>query len=279
MLLGVVKSFISSVLLVIIFLLAPIFFSNFAISSRLRPFLTKEVISQTDERLKIQNQEVLLSETLSRLHKYRVVKSGEKYSKPFFVILSKFDDWDHLLNFDLIQMFPIIDSKDKLSHEFDMYVIMNVSFYIRKILHDKAPEFVSMVEAACSNVIYIPNSALGCAPELLSDGKTWGIKPQNISPVWAEVPLLMLMSYMNLIPITNSCSSSKHIVEIEKYQIARDMVTFIHPGSGERCQLPRSFFGQIINDYERNIWFKVPSDTGDENDISQKSQNDFWEDL
>ena len=257
---------------------AIMFIFDSSLDPRLRPFLSKVVTSQADERLKIQNQEVLLSEILSRLHKNRVVKSGEKYSKPFLVILSKFDKWDELLNFDLMAMFPIVPSEDHLCYEFDSYVLMNISFYIREILLDKAPEFVTMVEAACSNVIYIPNSAIGRAPELLPDGKTWGIKPQDIAPIWAEIPLLILMTYLNLIPV-NSCNLSRDIIDVKKYHIAQDMVTFIHPGTRQRCHLPRSFFGQVINDYERGIWFRIPSDTGDKNEVLQKSTNDFWENL
>ncbi len=250
------------------------FIFDATLDPRLRPLLEEKVVSRADERIKVQNQEILLAECLARLQKHRVIKGGGKYVKPFIVVLSKFDEWSNLLPFDLRDMNPVISSKDKLSYEFDFYIVKNVSYYIRNLLLEHAPEFVSMVEAACSNVLFVPNSALGCSPELMPDGKMWGVRPVNIKPLWAEIPLLMLMAQASLLPVNSADDIGGDIIEVKDYRIANDMVTFIHPGTLKRCQLPRSYFGCVINDYEREQWFRVPNDAGSES--VEPAQDDFW---
>jgi hypothetical protein len=49
-------------------------------------------------------------------------------------------------------------------------------------------------------VIFIPVSALGASPEIDPDTGLLGIRPNDVSPIWAEVPLLYLLSRSGLIP-------------------------------------------------------------------------------
>ncbi len=57
-----------------------------------------------------------------------------------------------------------------------------------------APEFVNAAEGFAEKVTYIPVSALGHAPEEDPETGMLGVRPQAVTPVWAEVPLLYLLN-------------------------------------------------------------------------------------
>ena len=57
-----------------------------------------------------------------------------------------------------------------------------------------APEFVNAAEGFAEKVIYIPVSALGVGPEVDPDTGGLGVRPNDVAPNWAEVPLLYLLS-------------------------------------------------------------------------------------
>ena len=58
------------------------------------------------------------------------------------------------------------------------YLLENVSYYTREVLLKYVPEFVAAVEAGASDVMYLPNSSLGCAPEL--DALLWKRLPSLV---------------------------------------------------------------------------------------------------
>lgn len=55
-------------------------------------------------------------------------------------------------------------------------------------MNEKAPEVVAACESFCDDVTFIPVSPQGCSPE--PHGGLLGVRPENIKPIWAEVPLL-----------------------------------------------------------------------------------------
>ena len=69
-----------------------------------------------------------------------------------------------------------------------------VSGDMRNLMTRYAPEFVNAVEGFATNVTYIPVSALGHGPSVEPTTGQLGIRPADISPRWAEVPLLYLLS-------------------------------------------------------------------------------------
>ena len=65
---------------------------------------------------------------------------------------------------------------------------------MRVILAKHAPEFVNAAEGFADKVTYIPGSALGRPPEEDPDTGMLGVRPQEVKPIWAEVPLLYLLN-------------------------------------------------------------------------------------
>ena len=65
---------------------------------------------------------------------------------------------------------------------------------MRTLMARFAPEFVNAAEGFAENVTYIPVTSLGRGPTLQPETGMLGIRPADISPKWAEVPLLYLLS-------------------------------------------------------------------------------------
>ena len=57
-----------------------------------------------------------------------------------------------------------------------------------------APEFVNAAEGFADRVTYVPVSALGRPPEEDPETGMLGVRPAEVSPIWAEVPLLYLLN-------------------------------------------------------------------------------------
>jgi len=72
----------------------------------------------------------------------------------------------------------------------DVGRIKQVSAALRQLLLDLAPEIVTVAEDFCNEVAYIPVSALGRSPERRPDHAGLVIRPRDIKPHWATVPLL-----------------------------------------------------------------------------------------
>ena len=80
------------------------------------------------------------------------------------------------------------------SRGLDTDLIEDVSSQLRQILVKHAPEFVNAAEGFAENVTYIPVSALGRPPEVDEGSGMLGVRPNEVRPIWAEVPLLYLLN-------------------------------------------------------------------------------------
>ncbi len=87
----------------------------------------------------------------------------------------------------------------------DLDRIERVSAGLRKILLKLTPEFVAAAEDFCREVIYIPASALGTSPIRQETGLL-GIRPRDVKPRWAAVPLLYVLARWGggLLPVPRS---------------------------------------------------------------------------
>ena len=88
---------------------------------------------------------------------------------------------------------PIRDAKQGIAG-LDTDLIEDVSSQLRQILVKHAPEFVNAAEGFAENVTYIPVSALGRPPEVDEGSGMLGVRPNEVRPIWAEVPLLYLLN-------------------------------------------------------------------------------------
>ncbi len=138
------------------------------------------------ERVTYQQHQILL-EAVNRIRRHAQLPQNEQLAKPLAVILTKYDVWGKLLGEHHFR----IDSSTIAKLNIDQ--LRSVSEQIRTLLSKHCPEFVNAIDGVCSDVVYIPVSAVGNSPEEKDVGdnhKQLLVRPRDISPMWAEVPLL-----------------------------------------------------------------------------------------
>lgn len=141
---------------------------------------------------RLHRQDVVLSEMASRVRRDLGIRQDERVQTPLVVIVSKFDIWQSLLKLPL-QVPPYIKSSKFPVSGLNINHIEDVSFSLRELLRNACPESVAAAEDFSSHVVYIPVSALGCSPTLTPEGML-GVRPGEIRPVWAPVPLLYALA-------------------------------------------------------------------------------------
>lgn len=148
---------------------------------------------QLDEPMPRQRQEVILIEAAARVRKYTGLPMNKRYKKPLIVVVSKYDLWRPILEgVDLLRGEPILGTGHRAA--LDLARIHQVSSAVRELLRQFAPELVLAAEAFCSEVIYVPVSALGRSPTAREGDGALGIRAGNIAPKWVTVPVLYALS-------------------------------------------------------------------------------------
>jgi hypothetical protein len=147
----------------------------------------RELKSPTLGAGRTSRQEAVLHEAASRVRRYAGLAQNAKHNRPLIVVVTKCDAWLDLLDDRDLQS-PWLQL-GKLSG-LDVERIDRQSRAIRELLLKVTPEIVSAAESFSNDVIYIPVSALGRSPQV--DPRTNGlvIRPRDIAPMWATVPLL-----------------------------------------------------------------------------------------
>lgn len=76
----------------------------------------------------------------------------------------------------------------------NLATLTRLSGFIRELLLAHAPELVTTAESLTDSVFYLPHSALGHSPgEVPEHPGVLAVRPCDIRPLWAEVPLLYLL--------------------------------------------------------------------------------------
>jgi hypothetical protein len=132
-------------------------------------------------------QEAVLHEAASRVRRYAGLPQNAKHNRPLIVVVTKCDAWLDLLEDRDTQ--PPWKQLGRLAGV-DVERIERRSQAVRKLLTDVCPEVVSAAENFSTNVAYIPVSALGRGPEMDPRTSRLAIRPKDIAPIWATVPLL-----------------------------------------------------------------------------------------
>ena len=85
-----------------------------------------------------------------------------------------------------------------------------ISREVREVLWKLSPEIVSAAESFAEHVLYVPISATGRSPELDPKTGAFGVRPRDIRPMWAEVPLLYGLNRAKcvLVPSIEAASGS-----------------------------------------------------------------------
>ena len=138
-------------------------------------------------------QETILSEAALRVRRYAGIGQNQRFARPLVMVISKYDSWAELLPFKELPPPYLINKRTDL-YALRLGMIEEISQAVGELLWGVSPEIVSAAESFSNQVIYIPCSATGCIPEIDSKNGGFGFRPQNLKPIWSEIPLLYVMS-------------------------------------------------------------------------------------
>jgi hypothetical protein len=154
---------------------------------------------------------------------------------------------------------------------------------LREYLLGIAPDIVGLAEGFSDSVYFIPASALGRMPEFDESKSIIGIKPDQIKPVWVEVPMLLLLHFNDMIP---AASMVNDVELIESYNAKHQHITFNFPGKTKYYNLPAIYCGRTVYCSEDKKFYRLPEYPADEaarDSNAEKLQNtsemidsDFW---
>ena len=153
-------------------------------------------------------QDEILLEAAKRIRQKSNLPEHEKVKKPLVVVINKYDVWGSMLKGVDLAKLPIYPQTPDGVRGINADLIRKVSDRLHKMLLEFAPEFVAACENFCDDVTYIPCSPQGCSPEENPVASGLGVRPGQLSPLWAEVPLLYAIAKANcaLMPQLNSAS-------------------------------------------------------------------------
>ncbi len=140
---------------------------------------------------RMSRQETILTEAAARIRRHSGLSQGSKYDRPMVIVISKFDEWAHLLGLD--------DDSEPWRVQgnltgVDLEKIERMSGRLREILLKYCPETVAAAESFAKEITYIAVSSVGDQAELDPSSGLPGIRPRNIRPHWVTVPLLYSIS-------------------------------------------------------------------------------------
>ncbi len=140
-------------------------------------------------------QDHVLSEAAKRIRARSNLPESQKLDKPLVVVVTKFDAWSSLTEWNRLELDQLIHRSSLGLGAIHLKKLDEVSHAVRSLLNEYAREVVVAAEALSKDVLYVPVSALGGAPEVLeqSGGQALGVRPKNIRPMWVEVPFFYLL--------------------------------------------------------------------------------------
>ena len=145
---------------------------------------------QLGSRGKNSPQDQVLLEAARRVRNLTGLGQHAKFSRPLIVVVTKYDVWHSLLSEGLVDTNSLLCRTPNGGTALDLKRISKLSDRTRELLFELAPDIVAAAEGFSEEVIYLPNSALGCSPEIMPGSNALGVRPCNIRPRLAEVPLL-----------------------------------------------------------------------------------------
>lgn len=135
-------------------------------------------------------QHQVLLEAANRIRRYTGLGQAEKYSRPLVVIVTKFDAWCGITGSKRLGTNRVVRSVGPSLSAIDRDELTKISGQVRSVLKKYAPELVAAAEGFATQVTYIPASALGRSPEVNEETGFLGIRPRDIKPMWAEIPMI-----------------------------------------------------------------------------------------
>ena len=121
------------------------------------------------------------------------------------------------------------------------------------------PEFVSTAESFASKVIYIPVSAMGQSPQEDADNPDSGallVRPKDIKPIWATVPLLTMLALKGLTPLARRKERNRFPTPT-LLRVSGDRVVVSLPEGVQALEVPRAYLGCLLRCPESGKWFRM----------------------
>jgi hypothetical protein len=176
----------------------------------LRACAGKSSDPQVDENMRdrgqdavIDPQHVILSTADQSVKKYLGREIAAPLDAPLVVIVAKFDAWSHLLGGSLPEFHipprGAVAADSTAVSGLRLSAIEELSRRIRALMLELSPEIVAATERFSRNVYFVPVSATGTAPRLVSrDGPSgkpsYKFRVGDLAPKWVEVPLLWMLA-------------------------------------------------------------------------------------
>jgi len=140
---------------------------------------------------RLSRQEIILVEAADRIRRHTGLAQSSKYERPLVVVVSKFDEWSRLLGTD--------DDREPWRTQanvtaVDVERVESRSSRVRDILTRFSPEIVTAAESFARDITFVAVSSLGPSVQLDPYSGLAGVRPRDIRPYWAAVPLLYSLS-------------------------------------------------------------------------------------
>ena len=146
---------------------------------------------QLGGEFRLHRQDEILLEAAKRIRQKANLPHHERFTRPLIVAVNKFDVWRKLVPKFSLDHRDLYRSTSDGVMAINLQVIEEVSRTVHKLLSKIAPEVVAACESFSTDVTYVPTSPQGCSPEVAeSAGGLLGVRPSEMKPLWAEVPLL-----------------------------------------------------------------------------------------
>lgn len=150
---------------------------------------------QITEAIHTIRQETMLTEAAQRVRRHAGLSPYQKHARPLLVLMGKSDIWCPLIDEDITGDPICQDPAGTFPLALvDMDRVERVSAKVRALLLEMAPEIVTVAEDFCSEVVYMPVSALGHSPRHLPETTGLFVRPRDIQPRWATAPLLYALA-------------------------------------------------------------------------------------
>jgi len=156
---------------------------------------------QLEQRQWIHRQDQVLLEAAHRIRTAAGLPQNARDTRPLIVVVTKYDAWWSLAKFQPLESNWVVRPHSSGVCGLHVEGLLTISQQMREILMKYSPELVAAAEGFSEDVTYIPVSALGRGPERDVTGAL-GVRPQDINPMWAEVPMLYALhrSVPGLVP-------------------------------------------------------------------------------
>jgi hypothetical protein len=226
------------------------------------------------------NQMVLFNEMVARIRRYTGLQMKEKCSKTLVVVIPKYDAWKDIFPIDLQKTDFIYYSSSDMQNYFDIGTVTAVSYSMREMLGKIVPELVSACESFFESVYFIPVSALGHIPQLKNDEIS--ISPQDIAPIWAEVPILLQLYCGELLQGVDTFETDKDALEITNYKHQNGVIICNLPECSRRESLPCNYGGFTVYVSDIGKYVRIPAfspEEGSSGTTQGANDNSFWENL